>query len=170
MVPPGIRAALEMTQSDLVLEFPVVILDPPEPLGEPDEPGEAQALPPEVGQPVLRRGGGVNAGLKVPSSGGRFSTGDRPQGTTTSRYSHLPSAVSSRGGRPRRHGFDGLPFPVQEEAPEVHLGRVLTFGAAQQLHQFLEKRPQAPLSGAERFRIHAASVRHAEHPANINLT
>lgn len=73
-------------------------------------------------------------------------------------------------GEPGGHRLDGLPLAIQEEAPDVHAGPVLAFGAAHVRHHFGEKGGQALLGGVELFGIHAASVRRPGYRVNCYLT
>jgi hypothetical protein len=75
-----------------------------------------------------------------------------------------------RPGEARRHRLDGLPLPIQEQAPDVQAGPVLAFGATHVRHHFGKEASQALLGGVELSCIHVARVRRPECRINYYLT
>lgn len=59
MMPARPRAPLEVIEPQLVLELAVILLDPPAPLGQPDEAAETEVFAAQIGEPVRGGGGGV---------------------------------------------------------------------------------------------------------------
>ncbi len=82
----------------------------------------------------------------------------------------LPERLHVRPREPRGHRLDGLPLPVEEQAPDVQLSPVLAFGATHACHEFLQEVAEATLGGVERSRVHAANVHRSGRPVSTNLT